>query len=338
MPADGSGDSGHRPGVEINRAAAVYPWLQSAWEAFTDRILANRMPHALLVHGPEGIGKSALARDMAGLLLCQSPGEGRACGACRSCELMASGAHPDWFRLSPEEGKHQILVEGVRSTIRSLSLTTTISERKLALLEPAEAMNRSAANALLKSLEEPPGDAVLILVAHDPSRLPVTIRSRCQAIGLAMPNRDAASDWLCSAVAADAETAATALDAAGGSPLRAVAFLEQGLVEAHQGLERQLRGLLDQSQGLAKVVSDLQEVNPDTLWLWLSTRSAVALRASVTSGSRWPGPGCSPARDQLARLQQLADRNRQLARTGVRGDLLLRDWLIKWSDLTSAKG
>lgn len=314
-------------------AASSYPWLQTAWEAFCDRLAAGRMAHALLLQGPAGVGKAVLAEDMGRLLLCQSPTAGGGCGSCRSCELAVSGAHPDWFRLRLREDKSQIIVEDVRDMIDFLSLTTTISQRKLALVTYAEQMNRSSANALLKSLEEPPGDAVLILVSHDPSRLPVTIRSRCQSVAIGMPSAQAAAGWLCDRHGLDAAAAEQALAAAGGSPLRAAEFHRLGLVASYQELCGQLAALRKGPQEVGALALAWQELDADVLWLWLSSLAAEAARGVwVKRSSGWAARASVPPRSQLLRLQRRAEHNRQLARTAVRGDLLLRDWLIEWSD------
>ena len=145
---------------------SMYPWLLPAWSSFQNRLNSGKLPHAMLIQGPAGTGKCELAMHMAGRLLCSEDSE-YACGQCRSCTLFEGGAHPDWFLLNPPEGKHQILIDQVRSTISALTLTTSFSPRKVALICPAEVMTTNAANALLKSLEEPPGETVLILVAHD---------------------------------------------------------------------------------------------------------------------------------------------------------------------------
>ena len=125
---------------------------------------------------------------MVARLLCRENEPAGLCSHCRSCTLLAAGSHPDYFDLQPDEGKQVIKVDQVRALIGKLDLTTSISERKVACIHPAEEMNAAAANALLKSLEEPAGNTVLILVSDNPGRLPVTIRSRCQAISVNQPD------------------------------------------------------------------------------------------------------------------------------------------------------
>jgi DNA polymerase-3 subunit delta' len=303
------------------------PWLQPAWALFRERIEADRLAHALLLHGPRGTGKSQLARAMLETLLCLEPGAAGACGHCRSCALLVSGAHPEAFPITflvdPKTGKvkKELLIEQIRALIASLGLTTTISRRKVALIDPADAMNRNAVNALLKTLEEPPGDAVLILLAHEPSRLPATIRSRCQAIGVSLPATDVALGWLTDVHGLDAREARDALVAAGGSPLLALDYHQQDLIGRFVQLDGALDVLFQGQDRVSSVLDLLGETEPDTVWSWLSGMCSARVRAAG------PRDGATGA---LLRLQGDADRNRRLARTAVRGDLLLRDWLIEW--------
>ena len=310
-----------------------YPWLSAAWSGFQNRLNSGQLPHAMLIQGPEGSGKSMLARQMAARLMCTAELE-FACGECRSCTLFEGGAHPDYFGLAPEEGKHQIVIDQVRSTIAALALTTSFSPRKVAMICPAEAMNNNSANALLKSLEEPPGETVLILVSHDASRLPVTIRSRCQSIAIPLPGAIQATQWLVEHEKMEPGAAAAALEAAGGSPLRALQIAQSGQVVIHQGLLKMLAGLLVKPAMASKVAGDLADVDANALWTWLSNGCADALRAVMVGRSpAWLDNAPDMDSKGLALLQLNADRNRMLATTPVRQDLLLQEWLIKWSQL-----
>lgn len=311
---------------------SLYPWLMDAWAQFQGQLAADRLGHAMLVHGAAGTGKLALAEAMAARLVCTGTEE-FACGDCRSCTLFTSGAHPDWMRLVPEEDKHQIRVEQVRDLLAALALTTSFSPRKVALIAPAEAMNRTAANALLKNLEEPPGDSFLILVSHDASSLPVTIRSRCQGIAVALPPAGLAAEWL-QGQGVTATLADAALAAAGGSPRRALEFAQAGMVDSHRDLVQGLDALLDKPGRVSKLAGQLAEVEPETLWTWLSHCSADAFRgASSGRFPPWLNPRSSLAPARLANLQRAADRNRMLSKTPVKQDLLLQEWLIEWSRL-----
>jgi DNA polymerase-3 subunit delta' len=314
----------------------LYPWLQPAWSVFQGRLKANKLAHAILIHGPQGTGKSELARHMLARLACTEAGE-FCCGQCRSCTLFKSGAHPDWFLLEPEEGKHQIVIDQVRSTIAALTLTSSFSPYKLAMIYPAEAMNKSSANSLLKSLEEPPGDTIIILVSHDASQLPVTIRSRCQAVVVSLPDKTEAMAWLETNSTLDTAMAKEALAVAGGSPLNAIKVAEEGQVEMHRRLQEQLSVLLGRPGMVSRVASELSDIEDNALWSWLSNGSAELLRLVLSGQFPVWLQQTETTIDQraLADLQQSADRNRMLGTTPVRQDLLLQDWLIKWSQLTS---
>jgi DNA polymerase-3 subunit delta' len=313
----------------------MYPWLANAWSVFQSGRATGKLPHAILIHGPEGTGKRMLAEKMLASVACTQEGES-ACGECRSCTLLKSGAHPDWILLEPEEGKHQIGIEQVRTTITALTLTASFSPYKIALIYPAEAMNHHSANALLKSLEEPPGETIMLLVSHDASRLPVTIRSRCQSIVVALPETKVALDWMNEHSGLNGPSAQEALQVAGGSPLRAIQVADSGDLELHRRLHQQLSHLLGRPGMVSRASSELSDIESATLWAWLSNSSAELLRCLMKGEAvNWLPSGREISPKELAVLQQGADRNRQLEKTPVRQDLLLQDWLIKWSQLAT---
>ena len=307
----------------------TYPWLANVEAEFADRLHGGRLAHALLLSGPSDSGKVALAEGFLASALCQ---ENRypACGVCRSCQLVKSGAHPDGHVLTFEENpktgelRKELVIDPVRRLTSSLYLTNTISQRKAALIHPVELMNRHTANALLKTLEEPPGEAALILVSDNPARLPATIRSRCQGLDVRLPGRQAALAWLAEQEGVDKVNTESALDAAAGSPLRALRMMEDGGVEDYALLSETLEELRRQTRGAQAALSALSEIDPDRLWSWISLRAAEETRRAAR--------GSGDARG-LSRLQLQADRNRGLARSPVRKDLLLQDWLIQWARL-----
>ena len=195
----------------------------------------DRLPHALLVSGRAGIGKAAFAKELARSLLCEAPREGLACGACGSCGWFGQGNHPDYREVLPEaaeEGDDEPPAEGGKESKKSLvikigqvralgdlvSLSTHRAGFRVIVIRPAEALQPAAANALLKTLEEPPPATVIVLVSDRPARLLATIRSRCQAVALRVPARDVALAWLAAEGAGDAPVA---LALAGGAPLLA---------------------------------------------------------------------------------------------------------------------
>ncbi len=143
---------------------------------FGEALAADSLHHAWLLYGMKGIGKRTLAEKLAGVLLCDSQ---TACGDCHGCKMLAAGSHPDVFRIGLVEGKRDLNIEQVRSVLSFLALSGAESGRRVVILDDAERMNKQAANALLKGLEEPSAGSVLLMVCADLERLPATIRSRC---------------------------------------------------------------------------------------------------------------------------------------------------------------
>lgn len=222
-------------------------WQQRAWAQARTALESGRMPHALLIGGPAALGKRELARQLAYRLMCSTPQQGRACGHCRNCALLEAGTHPDLIEETLElndkgEPRKEILIAQIRRLSERLFLTPQIAAGQVALIHPAEALNRSAFNALLKTLEEPPPGRCLILVADQPQRLPATIRSRCQWLRVDLPPRAEALDWL-QQQGFDARSSAEALDAAQGNPGLALEYLGGDGLKLRRELARDLVAL-----------------------------------------------------------------------------------------------
>lgn len=203
------------------------PWRQQLWQQLQQLRSTQRLPHALLLTGAPGLGKLQLAQHFAQALLCQHPvpATGDACGVCRSCELAQAGSHPDYRLVQPEDHGKPIKIDQVRELCAFLSYTPQYGGYKIALLEPAEQMNINAANSLLKTLEEPPGTCLLVLISANPARLPITVRSRCQTLTLTIPAPDIALPWLQKQLP-DHRELANMLEAAAGAPLLALRYAQ----------------------------------------------------------------------------------------------------------------
>lgn len=207
----------------------IFPWQEDLWRKLV--AMQDRLPHALLMRGQEGIGKLDFATHLAKSLLCSSPDKSaQACGSCPSCGWFDQSSHPDYKVLSPESEagdddeqptsttskKSQISVAQVRQLSGFFELTSHQSGRRVVLVHPAETLNAASANALLKILEEPPAGVIFILISHRPQRLLPTITSRCQKLDMPVPLFDTAVQWLGSQ---GIKGAAVQLAYAGGSPL-----------------------------------------------------------------------------------------------------------------------
>lgn len=212
------------------------PWLQAALDGLLERARADRLPHALLFAGPSGVGKRALAQVFAKTLLCQR-GDALACGSCDACVQFDSGSHPDYRQLEPDEKTGNFKIDAVRELGHELALTSQYGGHRIAVLDGVEGFTEGAANALLKTLEEPPSGVVILLLTPWPGRLMATIRSRCQLVRCPVPEADAARQWLQRQGLADP---AAALARVGGAPLLA---LQQ---DADGELDAQLDGVLAQ--------------------------------------------------------------------------------------------
>ncbi len=257
------------------------PWLAAPLR----QALAQR-GHALLVQGSAGMGALALLRALARAHLCEGTAELGPCGHCVSCRLTAGGTHPDLRQLLPEslrgadepgteeEGggfsrskkkpSRQIRIDEVRAAIDWIALSSARGRAKVLLLYPAEAMNPQSASALLKTLEEPPGQARLLLGTADAGLLLPTLRSRCQRLTLATPDASQALAWLQARGVADA---GTLLAAAGGAPMDAAGLAEAGIgADAWRALPRAVaagRAAVFQGWPLVRVLDALKKICHD---------------------------------------------------------------------------
>lgn len=238
---------------------ALPTWLSAVCQRFNDAADNARLAHALLISGPVGIGKRALASDMAASLLCEAPSQRSACGQCRGCQLFSAGSHPDFLNLEPEAGGSGILkIEGIRDLITFSQLTSQYKGYRVAVVAPAEAMNRNAANALLKTLEEPPAEMVLILVSDAPARLPATIRSRCQHYRLGMPAQVDALQWL-REQGMQPRQAELSLLLAGGAPLHALQIHQEEGVAQWQAFVADTARVVNGQKSAVAAAADWQE-------------------------------------------------------------------------------
>jgi DNA polymerase III subunit delta' len=235
------------------------PWLNDAMASLGTLHAARRMPHAILIHAALGTGGEWLGRWAAALVLCPTPvrvdaGADRPCGECASCRRVREGQHPDLTWVHPLEDSQQIRIEQIRELCAELALTSHQGGYKVAILEPADSLNRFAANALLKTLEEPAPRTLIALLAAQPSRLPATLRSRCQRVEVRAPSRAESLAWLASThgagdwsavldVIGEAPMAAGALDPAATAQLRtetwhALEEVRSGTADAQATAER----------------------------------------------------------------------------------------------------
>ncbi|WP_264435536.1 DNA polymerase III subunit delta' [Coxiella endosymbiont of Dermacentor marginatus] len=198
----------------------IYSWQRKQWEKIVARYQKGQMPHALLLSGRHGLGKLTFAKSLAELILCKH-NRIQACGTCRGCQLFRVGNHPDFFEVSLKEKSKFIKVAQIRKLIAALNQTSQQDHYQVVILSPAEAMNRAAANAFLKTLEEPSGQVLIILVTHRPETLPQTILSRCQRVLFNAYSDSETLQWVSMQVK-DKNKALQLLALANHAPLRAI--------------------------------------------------------------------------------------------------------------------
>ncbi|MFK7861030.1 MAG: DNA polymerase III subunit delta' [Granulosicoccus sp.] len=206
------------------------PWLYPDANALLAAADNRRLHHALLISGIDGIGKRQFCQWLAEALLCRERSERGACGECASCKQLLADAHPDYLPVYPEGANAGIKIDTVRELVEWMQLTAGQKSYRVALITEANGLNRHSANSLLKTLEEPADNALLILCATRIGALPATVRSRCQKITLKMGDKGAAVTWLAQHFAEPEQ----ALLEAGGGPLAALRQLEDDYQEARR--------------------------------------------------------------------------------------------------------
>jgi len=203
----------------------IYPWTHSQWHSLMQRAADDHLPHALIFSGLDGLGKLKTATAFAQFLLCDSPVHDLGCNQCRSCVQFNATTHPDFTLIEPEETGKQIKIDQIRGLVNSFSLARHYNSYRIAIISPADAMNQSSANSLLKSLEEPPEHTLIILVTAKLSVIPATIKSRCQQIKFAPPGHDMALTWLNNQQIENEYNVNTLLAVANGAPLKALNYV-----------------------------------------------------------------------------------------------------------------
>ena len=327
---------------------ALTPWQQRAYEHASAAIEAGHFGHATLIVGPARLGKRVLAEHLAQRVLCLSPrADGEACGSCKSCALFVTrsqydpletrpdgspshpwghSAHPDLkfvgYEINQKTGKPraEIVIEQIRALSEAMTLTPQLGGAQMVIVDPADAINWNAFNALLKTLEEPQPGRYLWLLSANPARLPATIRSRCQRLELRLPPQEEAVQWL-AARGHRGELAREALEAARGHPGLADAWVSgDGLVlrrSVAQDVQALQRGQAAPAELAQRWVADGRAEERLRHLAELALQEA----AGLTDAAR--------TRTLAARFDA-ANRTRDLLRSTVRADLAVTETLLGW--------
>ena len=313
--------------------ADIYPWLHPQWNRWQELSVNHRVPGAMLCCAPEGMGIRQLAERFANTLVC-THSDSEPCGFCHSCSLVASGNHPDIHWIEPEKEGKAITVDQIRICNRWAIESSQLGGKRLIVITPAEAMNESASNALLKTLESPAKDCVFILLTRKKSQLLPTIVSRCQVWNLAEPDLDVTFQWL--STQTNKAVDYTGIRLSKGAPLKALDFFESGqqqrFADIQQELIIQLNLPLPDFSKCWKLVSE--DVVITLSWIATLFTDVQKVQFGVKEKGR------AEKSDKLAsiipynvaytytrKLNQLQD---QLIRfPGLNAELLVTNWLIE---------
>jgi len=322
--------------VAVRLEASGAPWLKNARARLKAALRGGRLPHGILVHGLPGMGQSALALWTAQLALCDERAKAP-CGRCGSCQLFLAGNHPDFHAIGLEDDATYIKVDQVRELCGKLALRSYRGGFKIGLIDPAEKMNISSNNALLKTLEEPSEDTLLLLVAARTERLAPTVISRCQKFRLQAPDAPAALDWL--SASAQRPDWPELLSLAAGAPLRALELASAGTAEMVREMSDSLQSGRPGSVDPLALAESWSKDRPAERLAWLEHLVQSWIRQGFVSDAvnnnrdnALPSP---PARLNMRAAFELLDRVRE-ARALQEGSantlLLFEDLLVGFAE------
>ncbi len=318
----------------------LLPWHRKKWQLLRAYVDNGRVPHALLISGKEGVGKLRLAMQFAQSLLCEQHDEQMmGCGRCSGCQLFQAHTHPDFVRIEPKEPGKPITIDAIRELSDLLTLTAQYGGYRIVLLMPAHRLNAAAANGLLKTLEEPVDQTVILLLTDSPSSLPATILSRCQQMTLGIPDKNDALEWLRRQKVHEQPDALLVL--AGGAPLLALArenslAVRASLFQAWLNVSRQASDPVS--------VAELWCKQPcDRVLLWITGWVMDMIRlhhGSSVAGLYNPDWSISLQAEaqklnlkELFRFLDLLFTSTRSLNTQVNKQMLLEEILIKWRQL-----
>ncbi|MEY4475207.1 MAG: polymerase delta subunit [Pseudomonadota bacterium] len=322
-----------------------YPWLTEPYRQWVRQHTAGRGHHALLLHSLPGNGEDALIYGLSRWLMCRQRQGEKSCGECHSCRLMLAGNHPDGYVLAPEKGKNSIGVELVRQQIEKLYSHAQQGGDKVVWLPHAELLTDAAANALLKTLEEPPEKTYFLLDCHQPARLLATLRSRCFYWHLACPDTATSLQWLNRQLTAEPAAMLTALKLSEGAPLAAERLLQPERWSMRSALCAALSAALS-SMDLLSMVAQLNHDDATGRLQWMASLLLDALKWQQGAGEFMVNQDQLPLVQQLAQVatapvliqsaKQLAKCHHQLLSVvGVNRELLLTALLLNWETALS---
>ena len=331
---------------------APFPWQMSLWASLSEQFESHKLAHAYLITGSRGIGKHSFATEFARLILCSAPDKNVACGVCSSCAMGGESGHPDLVEIAIEEGSKLLKIDQIRDLIEFLSQTSHGGRAKCAVISDAHRIHVAAANALLKTLEEPTQNTYLFLISDMPGTLLTTIRSRCQKILMPVPDSAEAVAWLKQHLQ-DQDDPYLLAHAAQNCPLLALDLAQSGGLENQQQFLQKFLALscgdasiqatvgLIGKLGEVPVIGYLREVSSILIkYLLLNQQTSEMQPEQLSLLTLLRSKGLD-SRDKLVELMafyvQVQEAQRQLSSgTNPNAQLIVESLLWHWSQLLNS--
>ncbi len=328
---------------------SVLPWQQPNWARLCEYRAQNRVPQALLISGNKGLGKQHLAQQFAFSLLCVKPQDnGLRCGHCDRCLLLNAQTHPDFIEIGPEEPGKTITIGQIRSLVTRLTLKPQFESWRVVIVSPADLMNKAAANAFLKCLEEPTERTVILLVTDKPAHLPATIMSRCQKLAVARPDKATVVTWLKQQnTEISQDNAMTLYGLAEGSPLLALDYARDGTLALRNDCFKAWMDIAKQRRHPVIIAEDWYKLPESSLIFWITSwiMDMIKCRYPIKSDWLYNPDLIEPLQElssqlelkELYKLYDLMLLNRQRLNTQINKQTLFEEILIKWFELNPSK-
>ncbi len=329
----------------MDEAAPDYlPWQEPLLRRAIALNAVKRLPHALLIDSAGYADMTPFIRYLSMLLLCERSEDINVCRDCKPCRMLLSGTHADFSLVGLSEDEKtkkiskNIKIEQIRNLIHEVTLTRHFDGLKIAAIYPAEAMNQASANALLKTLEEPPAGVLLILATHNRGRVPVTIRSRCQSWSIDRPDAAQAREWLQQQDMA-ADEAEIYLDYASGDPVLALELKRQDYGALVDNFKRRFAGFLRGDSGVSGLCRDLLQFDGDYLRRLIQmTLDAYCYQTSGVNAAGEAVDGADPDRArQLFELRLRAQNQLRSDENNLDFQIQLEDVLISLKQILTRR-
>jgi DNA polymerase-3 subunit delta' len=316
---------------------SLYPWFSPLWQEWLTNRQVDRLSAANLIVAQSGMGIENLLTMISTSLLC-TISTIEPCGVCHGCSLMSSQSHPDFHYIEPEKSGKAITVDQIRQANRWAQESSQLGQLRVIVITPADAMNESAANALLKTLEEPPKNCYFILAAHDSRRLLATITSRCRQFFVPTPTSQVLHAWLMTQTDKSVPNFVAHLN--GHSPMATLEFIQTQQLTHYLTLEKKFINVLSghdvDIKGCVELLNDAPQIK--LTWLWYLLADTQRAHLNMVSSDALPGSvmlshsvNYDVAYQQMGTLQQLISQLQQFS--GLNSELLITQWLMDFEEV-----